>query len=532
MSKNLRFLPAGTSSFIVELDDLSSTIQLNDALSAAPLEGVKEIVPGARTLHVTYDPLMTSERQLYAEISAVEPEASTRRSGALVELPMLYDGEDLSYMAEYLGWSVEELKRRHANATFTVAFTGFAPGFAYMTCDDPDLVVPRRDSPRIRIPAGSVALAGSFCGVYPSDTPGGWQLIGTTQLSMWDVNRAQAAMLRPGDRVRFVEASDIQQAIPSDVDQSVAPAESALKALKVVSSDRPALYQDFGRPGNAHQGVSKSGAADLRALRDANELVGNAPGTAAIEVTYGGFSVLAEKHVTLAVAGAPAPANITAADGRVFGVATDMAIALNAGEMLTLGFPKTGVRTYIAIRGGVDVEHVMGSASTDTLAKIGPKPITAGDFILQGCATCEAVRGYPLTLPALPSSEDIIVLDVVMGPRTDWFTPGSRSAFFDQLWTVTQESNRVGVRLQGHVALTRDCLEELPSEGTLRGSIQVPRNGQPVLFMADHPLTGGYPVIAVVAEHHLSLAAQIPIGAHVRFNAIADFDPQVKEFIR
>ncbi len=532
MSKTLQFLPAGSNRFIVELDDLESTIALGDALKAACIEGVAEVIPGAVTLHVSFDPLATSAQKLYAQISSLRPQVGCSRSGDLVEIPMAYDGEDLAFVAGYLGWSVPELIRRHRAATFTVAFTGFAPGFAYMTCDDPELDVPRRDSPRVRIPAGSVALAGRFCGIYPSDTPGGWQLLGATTIPMWDVDREQAALLKPGDRVRFVEAVTDQMPAPSAKAESASSSTQIAKGLKVVSTDRPLLFQDLGRAGNAHQGVSQSGAADLQALRHANSLVGNHEAAVALEVTYGGAVFEAEIPLTVAISGAPAGLTLTTADGRTRTLPPHAPIALDAGDTLALSVPTQGVRSYVALRGGFAAPKVLGSASTDTLAKVGPGAITSGVSLQPSNDVCGSVSAYASQAPKLPAGSDIVVLDVVMGPRTDWFTPEAIRTFTEQSWAVTPESNRVGVRLNGMSALSRECADELPSEGTSRGSIQVPRNGQPVLFLADHPLTGGYPVIAVVAEHHLSLAAQIPIGARIRFNAIAGFDPQVKEIDR
>lgn len=528
MFKTLQFFPAGSTRFIVELDDLESTIALGDALQAACIEGVIEVIPGAVTLHVSFDPFVTTAQELYAQISSLTPQAGSNRSGDLVEIPVIYDGEDLEFVAGYLGWSVEELIRRHRTATFTVAFTGFAPGFAYMTCDDPELNVPRRDSPRVRIPAGSVALAGRFCGVYPSDTPGGWQLLGTTVVPMWDVGRAQAALLKPGDRVRFIAAT-ADQARSAVADARPSTDEAVGGDFKVVATDRPLLFQDLGRAGNAHQGVSQSGAADLHALRLGNELLGNDEAAVALEVTYGGATFEAAIPLTLAVTGAPVPVAVTTSHGRLITPSTAVPIALDAGDTLTLGVPQQGVRSYVALRGGFAAPKILGSASTDTLAKVGPEPLIAGAMLQVASDTRGSVSTGHLAESKLPGSADVVVLDVVMGPRTNWFTPEAIQTFSEQTWTVTPESNRIGVRLNGASALTRECADELPSEGTSRGSIQVPRNGQPVLFMADHPLTGGYPVIAVVAEHHLSLAAQIPIGARIRFNAISGFDPQVKE---
>ncbi|MGB7421592.1 MAG: biotin-dependent carboxyltransferase family protein, partial [Comamonas sp.] len=174
---------------------------------------------------------------------------------------------------------------------------------------------------------------------------------------------------------------------------------------------------------------------------------------------------------------------------------------------------------------------VLGSCSRDTLAQVGPAALAAGDRIAVGSAVppsdLRAVQMEPGAVPALPRTGDEVWLDVIPGPRTDWFTPEALALLASQPWRVTPQSNRVGMRLHGAMPLARSRHDELPSEGTATGAIQVPASGQPVLFLADHPLTGGYPVIAVVARHHLDLAAQIPVGCSVRFRVVAPFSEQV-----
>ncbi len=205
MAEPLRFLPVGDYGLLVELDDLHTTLTLLDALQADRPDGVVELIPAARTLMVRFDTHVTNRASLVETIAHIDLSAKSSRLGEVFEIPVSYGGEDLNDVAELLGLSVEELIRRHTEATYTVAFTGFAPGFAYMTSDDPVFDVPRRKSPRVRIPAGSVALGGKFGGIYPSDSPGGWQLLGRTELRMWDTNRSRAAFLAPGDRVHFCD---------------------------------------------------------------------------------------------------------------------------------------------------------------------------------------------------------------------------------------------------------------------------------------------------------------------------------------
>ena len=182
------------------------------------------------------------------------------------------------------------------------------------------------------------------------------------------------------------------------------------------------------------------------------------------------------------------------------------------------------LRSYVAVRGGLLVAPVLGSASRDTLAKIGPPTLAAGQRLPIGAAPTGSAVGAPdRSPPPLPRAGDTVTLDVVLGPRTDWFTPEAVALLAAQPWRVTPQQDRVGMRLLGEQPLARTQTQELPSEGTVTGAIQVPASGQPVLFLADHPLTGGYPVIGSVAVHHLDLAAQLPVGAHVRFRVVAPF---------
>jgi biotin-dependent carboxylase-like uncharacterized protein len=211
---------------------------------------------------------------------------------------------------------------------------------------------------------------------------------------------------------------------------------------------------------------------------------------------------------------------VTTAEGISFLPARGNAFGLARGDRLRIERLTGGLRSYLAVRGGFHVAPVLGSCATDTLAHIGPDPIKAGDRLLV-CPSRNGVVGAEEVLPPVPAPAD----EVVLGPRTDWFSADAVELLMCQQWTVTPQSNRVGLRLNGEQPLRRCQQEELASEGTVLGAIQVPPSGQPVLFLADHPLTGGYPVIGAVAPHHINLAGQIPIGAHIRFNLLQAFAP-------
>ncbi len=202
----MRLLPSGSTALLVELDDLDAVLALYAALADDPPEGVVDVVPAARTVLLVTDPARTTLAAVAAAVRTATPRPDARAGGDVVELPVRYDGEDLDELAAQLDSTPAELVRRHTGAEWTVAFCGFAPGFGYLTQDGGGWDVPRRPSPRTRVPPGSVALAGEFSGVYPRESPGGWQLIGRTDVAVFDLDRDPPALLRPGVRVRFVDA--------------------------------------------------------------------------------------------------------------------------------------------------------------------------------------------------------------------------------------------------------------------------------------------------------------------------------------
>lgn len=514
-------------SLLFELANLGETLALFDALQAVQIAAVKDIIPAARTLLITFDHLEISTESLITQVRAHLGKDRNVATGPVVEIPVRYDGEDLAEAAEILGMSTAELIERHAASDYVVAFTGFAPGFAYLAEGDPRLAVPRRKSPRTQVPAGSVGLAGEFSGVYPKTSPGGWQLIGTTPLAMFDMNRTPAALMQPGYRVRFRDMASKTYVHVENPVQVAPPIHSLVTetpaSIEVLSAGLPVLFQDLGRFGKTSLGISASGAADRGSFKRANRIVGNAANTAAFEISPAGFSFNMRGRGVIALTGAPSPAAITTPSGQTLLLPINRPVALDEGDIVTLQPPASGMRTYLAVRGGFDVTPVLDSCSTDTLAQIGPAFLKAGDTV--GINT--ALPGAHVQLdnePAqdLPKGGQTVTLDVTMGPRTDWFTDAGVAQFLSQDWLVTPKSSRVGIRLEG-VALERRNTDELPSEATMHGAIQVPASGQPVLFLADHPLTGGYPVIANVAEHHLDLAGQIPVGARIRFKPVGPF---------
>jgi biotin-dependent carboxylase-like uncharacterized protein len=285
------------------------------------------------------------------------------------------------------------------------------------------------------------------------------------------------------------------------------------RSLEVVATGPLATVQDLGRPGLAALGVGRSGAADTSSMRLANRLVGNKGGTACVEVTFGGLEVRVRGGVNVALGGAPCPMSV---DGRQ--VAPYAVVWVPDGATLRLGAPTSGLRSYLAVRGGLAVAPVLHSRSTDTLSGVGPPPLEPGTRLRIGRPT-RPLPGVDLAPVRVPDAGDLW-LRVVRGPRADWFTEAAYDALLSTPYEVTAESNRIGMRLSG-AALERSRDAELPSEGMVPGALQVPPSGQPTLFLADHPVTGGYPVVAVVVSADVGLAAQARPGQQLRFHTTA-----------
>lgn len=634
-SRPLRFLPCGESAMIVECADLDAALEWYAAIDTAAFDGVTTVLPAARTVYVAFDPLLaaTNVRDfrsiLQSKIANLHGGVPKTRDSRVVEIPVVYDGEDLGNVAKLLGISTEQVVARHAGHPWKVAFGGFAPGFDYLVGGDPIFDVPRRKAPRLAVPAGSVGLAGTFSGVYPRASSGGWQLIGRTSVPMWNDAMNPPALLRPGDTVRFTPARAeattqgvLRQDTPHNASERLhhtAPtmhvAGSTMHAtgttpdapaLEAVNPGILATFQDEGRHA-PEMGVTGSGAADPRAFHLANELVGNPTHTPVIELTGGNASFTAHGDLTIAVTGAPAPVTIISAsnplhqsgsalsaptgsaphnpntpfftpaggDSRrtpgggdrkhaartpepAFPITRQEAFLLRDGETVAIGAPTAGLRDYIAVRGGFAVPTILDSASTDTMSGIGPAPLRPGNFapinpLPEGATARRSLtiglpQPWPDDLPraAATNTTNITELAVTLGPRDDWFTEAGIATFLGTTWTVTAQSNRVGLRLAAAVSAAsaspdsmpagasatpatpaatpyspvierRDPHAELKSEATIPGSIEVPGNGLPLIFLRDQPVTGGYPVIAVLTTAALTTAGQLPPGARIRF---------------
>lgn len=538
----LVLLPMGEDAVLAEVAEVAAVVRLHAALAADPPPGIDDLVPAARTVLVCFDPARLTVAAVRAWIrAAAGTPARAGGPGPLVEVPVRYDGADLDETAALLGIPSPELVSRHARARWSVAFTGFAPGFAYLTSEDWPFDVPRLDRPRTRVPAGSVGLAAGFSGAYPRETPGGWRLIATTDAILFDPDADSPVLLPPRARVRFVpERPRVELPRGSAVDGGSVPRggdpvsgardttgessraavpsrrarpvrDDGAPALRVRDPGAAATVQDLGRPHRAGLGVARSGALDRGALRVANRLVGNDEGSAGLEIVLGGFRARAEVDTWVCVTGA-------LTEVRVGERAVDLysPVLVPAGVELSIGMARSGLRSYVGVRGGVTGREALGSLAHDALAGLGPAPLRADDVVCAGvpASPVPVVDSFPWSVP--PSAIDV---DVARGPRADWFTDDAVSTLFAAAWAVSPDLDRVGIRLDGP-ALDRARTGELPSEGMRPGAIQVPPHGRPVVLLADGPVTGGYPVIGVATDAGIAALAQARPGDRVRFRRV------------
>jgi KipI family sensor histidine kinase inhibitor len=533
--------PYGRRAVLIELADQAAVHWGWERLMAARRQGsgllarVEEVVAGARTILVVAGPdhadLVSgpgpgswADRlcEWMADDLVAGPGAGASAGGREIEIPVVYDGPDLDEVARLTGLSVAEVVSRHAGAAWTVGFLGFGPGFAYLGGGDAALSVPRRAEPRQAVAAGAVGLAAGMSAVYPAEMPGGWQLIGRTDIVLFDPAQEPPALLAPGDRVRFHRVPVLSGPPRRRALERTATAGSAGTAavVEVVRPGPGSTVQDLGRIGHAHEGVPRAGAADGPSLQAANAQVGNPPGAAALEATLAGPTLRFPTGGMVGVAGADAPVTLDGA------AVTAFPVRVPPGSVLAVGAARRGVRSYLAMAGGVAVPPVLGSRATDTLSGLGPAPLRAGDVLPLGAvgsgepATSASGRRDAVPTP-LPDGAGVVVLRATPGPRADRLADGELDRLFSVEMTVSPVSDRVGVRAEG-LELTLRSRQELPSEGVVAGAVQVPPGGRPIVLLANHGTTGGYPVVAVVEDAALAVLAQTRPGARIRLVRASD----------
>lgn len=490
----------GEGALLAEFPGASEDSANRAAVAAARLlagrPGLFDAIPGARTLFLVCG--FELDRAALARDLEKAADPGDRKPRRAVRVPVRYGGEgalDLPELARGLGISPEEFARRHAAAAYRVAFLGFAPGFAYCVGLPEELAAPRLATPRTRVPAGSLAIGGPYTGVYPAETPGGWRLIGHSTARLFDPTADAPTLLLPGDTVAF---ESIGGEGPRGRASAGKPDPAGEPLFRVHDPGLFTSLQGAPRHGRGAFGVPAGGAMDPAALAAGNDLVGNANGAVALEMTLAGpqLEVLADCRAAFSGAAMAAELN-----GAAVGFARPFDLC--RGDRLGVTRATSGVRAYLCVAGGLVIPKA--EWLTRRLAK--------DDVLHRAEASPSSLAG---TTSGSACADGIV--RVMLGPQEDRFDERGIAAFLGQAWRVSASSDRRGVRLEGEPVRHAGSAEIAP-EGTALGSIQVPRDGQPIVLGPDRPVTGGYAKIATVVAADWPLVAQSGPGALLRFRA-------------
>ncbi|SEF45732.1 5-oxoprolinase subunit PxpB [Oceanospirillum linum] len=524
------------------------------------LTGITDLIPAYTTVLVTFDLLQTDAAKLRFQLDALlEPLAEhwannpseAIRAGRQISIPVYYHPEvapDLEALAQSRGLTPDEVIQRHSRKAYRVAAIGFAPGFAYLGDVDASIQAPRHATPRLSVAKGSVAIAGTQTAVYPLESPGGWNIIGRTPQGMIDRSLPDLTPLAPGDSVRFEPISREQflalggvldtdtDAVP---DQKMQPdaaqvknsdksadLSSGLKAgFTVIHPGLMSQLQDAGRIGFQHVGLTTGGPLDEHAFLWGNHLLKNPWNAPAVEVSFGGLKLQAQVDTLIAVTGADLAPTLNGQP-----VANWQVIPVRAGDRLEFGYPRSGTRAYLAVKGGFQVKPCFGSVATVQREQMGGltgegKLLNFGD-----CLPCDEQEhrkdpqlqkliGKRVSNNYLPDYSENLVLRVIAGYQYNQFPAEQLERFFSEEYQISPDSDRMGVRLQG--TPIKALQSGITSEGIALGAIQVPPDGQPIVLMRDRQTIGGYPKLGCVYPPDTGQLAQRHPNTKVRFELMS-----------
>lgn len=479
---------------------------------------IVELVPSYASILVIYDQTISSAselEQVFAEAWGMTQQTHIEPADGNVMIDVVYgdsSGDDLANVAENAGLSIEDVITLHASATYTVGAVGFAPGFTYLIGLPPVLATPRRSTPRLRVPAGSVGIGGAQTGIYALPSSGGWNLIGRTATTLFDPAADPPVRLKLGDTVSFRRVADADL---MHLERATAIAPAGDGPIEVVTPGMQTTVQDLGRYGYGRFGFATDGAADRASLAAANMAVGSPVGAAALEITHAGPTLRFYRRLAFALAGADLGARLNGravVPGRRYETmpGDELAFQPQAGHI--------GARTYLAVRGGFDVPLVLGSASTNLTAGIGGwqgRALVRGDRLSVGQQEIAPMIFTPGMQPRTDPA-DRSPLRVAAGPQRNRFDDATWQRLLSEAFTVSDDANRVGLRLLGPSLAPRDGADLL-SEGIVTGSIQVTGEGQAIVMLPGHATIGGYTKIATVIPEDWDRLGQLSPGDEVRF---------------
>jgi KipI family sensor histidine kinase inhibitor len=501
--------------------------------------GIIEIAPAYCSVTVYFDPLVTTPENVVRYITQTaetgDTESATEQPRTF-DIPVCYDGSsapDMENVITHTHLTKEQIIAAHSGQAYLIYMLGFLPGFAYLGGMDSRLNTPRLKTPRTKIPAGSVAIGGSQTGIYPVDSPGGWQIIGWTPVKPFDPDRNPQILFRAGDKIRFepvtekeLEHYGKEHIFPLSHSTSTTREKSRTvqSGIKIISGGTLTTVQDAGRAGYQKDGVGVSGAMDRISYAAANSIAGNPPGSAVLETTLAGPELQFTLDTDFVITGAPLAPVLDSVPVPLY-----TRVHAAAGSILQTGFPTAGLRSYIAFSGGILVPEVLGSSSTNCTCRLGGyygRRLQQGDELAIGEKTAAGNLFPPAdilnklqTAPQSPQKPK--ELRVLPGPQKNHFSEKAVQAFTESVFTVTADSDRMGCRLSGP-QIQCDGGTDIISDSIPEGSVQITSSGQPVVMTADRQTTGGYAKIAIVIKADLPCIGQAVPGTAVRFLFVSE----------
>jgi len=528
-----RYMPFGDNGLLIEFGDVISlevnrrVIALSEAIIGAKIQGVEELVPTYRSLLVGYNASKISYEQLVFRIKDIEKtmeERSMEKVGRKIIIPVVYGGEyglDLTDVARFHGLTEEQVVKIHSGREYRVYMVGFVAGFPYLGEVADEIATPRLETPRLKVPAGSVGIAEKQTGIYPCEAPGGWRIIGRTPSRLFNPLQQPPVLLQLGDIVKFKPISEKEFRITEKTPQKQ-PADrfpKNKKGIKVFQVLKPGFFttvQDLGRYGYLRYGVPISGAMDTFSLVAANLLVANNPDDACLEITLIGPELQALTKTQIAITGGAASPKINGQHVPMW-----QTLEVQEGAVVSFGKMESGCRAYLSIRGGVDTPPVLGSRSTHVRGGFGGingRQLKTED-IIGGFDVSLLKVGYSMPEELVPQFTGQFKARVILGPQADMFTERGITTFLSSQYKVTLEADRMGYRLEGPI-IEHKAKADIISDALLPGAVQIPKNGKPIMIMRDAQTAGGYPKIAVIITPDVSTLGQAKTNDIIEFSKI------------
>jgi KipI family sensor histidine kinase inhibitor len=495
-----RYLTFGTG---IDLDVNRTVHAVAARLLERPLPGVTDVVPSYTKVYVEYDDELVGVAALRDWTDAVATAGGTAPERRLVTIPVDYRGPDLTEVASRTGLSESEVVARHSGRDYHVFALGFTPGFPYLGLVDPALRLPRRATPRARVDAHSVAIANEQTGVYPSASPGGWHLLGTALVALYDPQRPEPFLVRPGDGVRFAAAAPAAPP-PAPEPLALLPSAPRRPMLEVIASGLLDVVVDRGRTMMGRFGLARSGPLDTWSAGQANHLIGNDAGAPLLELNMSGPTLLAR---AAGLAGFAGWGLQPLRNGRALDCVT--VIEFSPGDVITFRPLPHGSRAYLALPGGIESARFWGSASVDLRAGLG-RALASGDVLGAAAAADAALAGRVASAMVVSQGPDPAPLRIVPGPQA---TDDALAVLCERPFVV-RGADRMGVRLAGASVPGGEVL----SEATALGAIQVTPGGDPIVLLNDRGTLGGYAKPALVDPRDLPRLGQLLPGRSVRFH--------------